>query len=220
MKKIILYIISLPKTIYFNFKVFNFTIAIKLPIFIAYNTILKKIPKKGDVIIKSSQIGNIKIGFDQGSFFKGKNSNSYIDIKGKLILGKNCNFCRGIKIISSSNSTIDIGDNFYSNSDCIISSSKEIAIGNNCLLGWNVVIIDGDGHNIYQNNVIINESKEIFIEDDVWISAEVKILKGVNVKKNSVIALGSIVTKKYSESNVIIAGNPSKIVKKDIIWEK
>ena len=47
-------LLSIPKTIYFNFKVFNFSTAIKLPILITNNVRIKGI-YKGCISIKENQ---------------------------------------------------------------------------------------------------------------------------------------------------------------------
>ena len=44
------------------------------------------------------------------------------------------------------------------------------------------------------------------------------LLKGVKIEGHSIIGSGSVVTKSFGETNVVIAGNPAKIVKKDIDW--
>jgi acetyltransferase-like isoleucine patch superfamily enzyme len=44
------------------------------------------------------------------------------------------------------------------------------------------------------------------------------LLKGSFIKDNSIIATGSVVTKAFEESNVIIAGSPAKIVKENVSW--
>ncbi len=48
----------------------------------------------------------------------------------------------------------------------------------------------------------------------------VSILKGATIFDNSIVAFGSIVTKSFTETNVIIAGIPAKIVKTNINWKK
>jgi acetyltransferase-like isoleucine patch superfamily enzyme len=52
----------------------------------------------------------------------------------------------------------------------------------------------------------------IVIEDDVWIGANVTILKGVTLHSGSVIAAGSVVVKDVPKNNVV-AGNPAKTIK-------
>ena len=62
--------------------------------------------------------------------------------------------------------------------------------------------------NVYESLV-----KKINIGDDVWIGAEVTILKGVKIGSGSIIATKTVVTKNVP-NNSIFAGNPGKIVKK------
>ena len=95
-------------------------------------------------------------------------------------------------------------------------------MGNNILIGWNVNIRDSDGHNILNinNNEILNPNKSIEIGNHVWIGSYVDILKGASINDNSIIGFKSLVTKKYTEKNVIIAGSPAKIIKTNINWEE
>ena len=46
------------------------------------------------------------------------------------------------------------------------------------------------------------------------------LLKNTQVADNSIIGAASVVTKKFNDSNVIIAGNPAKVIKGDITWER
>lgn len=217
-KKIFRIILSIPKTIYFNFKCLDFKSAIRLPVLVAYDTVIKELPDKGNLKIESLAFGNIKIGLDKGSFNMGLKS--YISIKGKVSIGRNCNMASGIKLISSQNSIIKLGDNFYCNANCIINANKNITIGKNCLLGWGVYILDSDGHEILQNNKLVNKAKKISVGDNVWIAAEAKILKGTIISPMTIIGLGSVLSSQYNESNIVIAGNPSKKVKENIFWRK
>ena len=50
------------------------------------------------------------------------------------------------------------------------------------------------------------------IEENAWLGANVTVLPGVIVGKNSIVAADSTVTKDVPE-NVIVAGTPAKIVK-------
>ena len=55
-------------------------------------------------------------------------------------------------------------------------------------------------------------SGDIIIEDDVWIGANVVILKNVTLEKGCVIGAGSVVTKSIP-AYAIAVGNPAKVIK-------
>ncbi|MNS16495.1 Maltose O-acetyltransferase [compost metagenome] len=110
---------------------------------------------------------------------------------------------------------INIGDNvIINNAASIICDRTEINIGRNVLIGIGVSIIDSDFHEIHPNSRQGGNHvcAPVNIEDNVFIGNDVTILKGVHIGKNSVVASASVVTKSFPE-NVIIAGNPAKIIK-------
>ena len=72
--------------------------------------------------------------------------------------------------------------------------------------------INDEETNKYYNKIVKNVSKEIIIEDDVFIGMHSLILKGAQIGKGSVIGAGSIVTGKIP-ANVIAAGQPAKVIK-------
>lgn len=99
--------------------------------------------------------------------------------------------------------------------------TKEIFfIGDNVLISYGISIWNGDGHTIFDaNKEVLNYSKDVIIGNKVWIGHKAEILKGTVIQDNSVIGACSVVNKAFSESNVIIAGQPAKIVKRGITWD-
>ena len=59
----------------------------------------------------------------------------------------------------------------------------------------------------------IGKVKPIVIGRNVWIGNNVMILKGTEIGDNSVIGAGAVITGGKFPSNVVIAGNPAKVVK-------
>lgn len=99
-------------------------------------------------------------------------------------------------------------------------SESEVLIGNNTIISFNVEISCTDTHSICDmENRLINRGKKVEIGDNVWICKNVTILKNTKIADNSIVALGSIVTKQFEQKNVILAGNPAKIVKENIKWD-
>jgi len=52
----------------------------------------------------------------------------------------------------------------------------------------------------------------VIIEDDVWIGANAVILKGVTLRRGSIVAAGAIVTKSFPPYSVI-DGVPARLLK-------
>jgi len=78
-----------------------------------------------------------------------------------------------------------------------------------------------DGHAIFDkdNGTIINRSKyPLVIGNNCWIGQDSKLLKNTQLSDNSIVGMASVVTKKFDESNVVIAGNPAKIIKHNVEW--
>ena len=96
LKKIIHFLISLPISIWINFKVFPFRTAILLPIIIDYRTsIYGHGLQKGSIILPAKfNFGLIKIGWGNGSLGNPHNKRNYIIIsgKGKLIFNGKTQF--------------------------------------------------------------------------------------------------------------------------------
>lgn len=121
------------------------------------------------------------------------------------------------KLIIGQNTSIEGARFAMANDD-----NLEVYLGSNCMLSSNIVFRATDGHVIYSINSrkVLNKAKPIFIGDNVWIGAGATILKGAHVSNDSIIGTMSVVSKKFEESNVAIAGNPAKIVKTGILWDR
>jgi acetyltransferase-like isoleucine patch superfamily enzyme len=115
-----------------------------------------------------------------------------------------------------------VGNNSVININFIVSDNYKplLKIGKRVAISPNVTIICASGPNnsylkynkeLYKQN-IITES-EVIIENDVWIGANVTILPGVRIGKESIIGAGSVVTKSMKKYSVIY-GVPAKSVKK------
>lgn len=106
---------------------------------------------------------------------------------------------------------LTIGCNSSINRGGILNCAGGISIGDNVLVGPRVLIYS-QNHNFKIRDKLINTQgymrKSVLIGDDVWISADVKIMPGVNVKRGSVIAAGAVVTKSTDEFG-IYAGIPA-----------
>ena len=92
-----------------------------------------------------------------------------------------------------------------------IQGGNGVKFGSNVLLGPNVAIISSN-HGL-NNRSIWLYSAPVVIHDNVWVGANSTILPGVTIGENTIVGAGSVVTKSF-EKNLIVAGNPARILRK------
>jgi len=109
---------------------------------------------------------------------------------------------------------ISLGENFYSNYNCIILDCAEVKIGDNVMLAPNVSIFTA-GHPIdaEKRNSGLEYAIPVTIGNNVWIGGNTVINPGITIGDNTVIGSGSVLTKDIP-ANVIAAGNPCKVIRK------
>ncbi|MDE7453603.1 MAG: sugar O-acetyltransferase [Clostridia bacterium] len=106
---------------------------------------------------------------------------------------------------------ITVGKNVFINSGCCFQDQGGIEIGDNVLIGQQVVIatLNHDSSPKKRANMLPAPVK---IGSDVWIGAHATILSGVTIGNGAVIAAGAVVTKDVPE-NAVVAGVPAKTIK-------
>lgn len=109
---------------------------------------------------------------------------------------------------------IYVGDGFYANYNCVFLDVCEIRIGKNCLVAPQVGIYTAT-HPIdtkLRCEEYVEYGKPVTIGDNCWIGGHATINPGVTLGNNVVVASGAVVTKSFGD-NVVIGGNPAKVIK-------
>lgn len=104
---------------------------------------------------------------------------------------------------------------------CVGYGGNKIVIGNDCMFSSGIRVVNTDSHSIISldNRQRINPEKDVIIGNHTWVGADCKILKGVTIGDNSVIAMGSVVTKDIP-GNCVYGGIPAKLIKENITWDR
>lgn len=96
-----------------------------------------------------------------------------------------------------------------------IAEHSSITIGQNCLIGANVEILDSDFHGIGLHERGLSKPEwaaPVVLEDEVFIGSNVRVLKGVRIGRGSVIANSSVVIADIPPM-VVAAGVPAKVIR-------
>lgn len=106
---------------------------------------------------------------------------------------------------------ITVGKNVFINACCHFQDQGGITLGDNCLVGHNVVFAT-------LNHGFAPEERQsmlpapIVVGRNVWIGSNSTILQGVTIGDNSIIAAGSVVTKDVP-ANAIVADVPARFIR-------
>lgn len=108
---------------------------------------------------------------------------------------------------------IEVGDNFFANFDCVILDVCKVTIGANCAMGPGVHIYTAT-HPIEALERIKGPElgKPITIGNNVWVGGRAVLMPGITIGNNVTIAGGAVVTKDVPD-NVVVGGNPARIIK-------
>ncbi len=162
-------------------------------------------------------------------------NNNQIIIEEGLRTETLCRIFIGTAPYPCNNAKIHIGKNVRINDVyfLLMEDCSTIEVGTDCLFSWGIYVWASDSHAIFEvpagcpydkfeeikNKKAINPGHFVKIGNHVWVGMDVKIGKDTEIGDGSVIGWGSVVTKKFSQKNCIIAGNPAKIVKENRSWE-
>lgn len=179
----------------------------------------KSLMKKSFVSVNGK---NNTIEFEKFSYFE----NLKITINGNdntISIGDFC-YAKNLSItIEDNNNSIKIGKKTSIHGDTILSSIEgtSIEIGEDCMFSSNVDIRTGDSHSITDmDGNRINSSRNIQIGNHVWLGTRTLILKGTIISNDSIVGAASVINKHFLEPNIIIAGQPGKIVRKGVNWAR
>lgn len=213
------------KTILFNFKYFKINEAISFPVFVSRNTLLRRINGKIQIQKSILEPGMIRIGYGNVGIFDKQKSRVIWDVTGNVVFKGEANIGHGSKVVVGKLGNLIFGERFTISAESSIICFCCIEFGNDCLLSWDVLVMDTDFHNIYSNEIgnQINIDKKITIGDNCWIGCRCLILKGAILAKSTILAANSLITNsKFPQisSDSIIGGIPAKVLKENVFWER
>lgn len=107
---------------------------------------------------------------------------------------------------------VHVGNHFYANYHLTLLDTCPITIGDHCYVGPDVGFYTPVHPLAAQaRDADVELGKPITLGDSIWIGGHATILPGVTLGDRVVVGAGSVVTKSFG-SDVVIAGNPARII--------
>ena len=208
---------SIPKTLRFNLHYFPLKTALKLPVVVSHRTYLREL--HGKVMLPEKvETAMIKIGFGDVGHYDRKRSRGIWQVSGTVSFGGKSSIGHGSKL--SVRGDLKLGAGFNMTAESTIVCAKEITFGDDCLLAWDVLVMDTDEHPLFdKDNERINPDRPIVVGNHVWIGCKCVLLKGAEVPNDTVLAAGTLLKSAFAGENQVIGGNPPSILKRDVRWE-
>jgi len=142
----------------------------------------------------------------------------YLEVSGpKITIGEHVHFMalrdKPVRLaVFEGLGEIHIGNYCLVNPGVRISSASAITIGHSCMFAMNAYLSDADWHDLQHRIFAPGNHKPIVLGNNVWIGDSALVCKGVNIGDNSIVGAWSVVTKDVS-ANVVVAGNPARVVR-------
>lgn len=224
LRTILLYLLAIPKTVFFNLRYLPLRDAVKLPFIVSHRVWLFR--AGGAVRLETAaRFGLVKIGFGQVAIFDQHRSRSMWEVEGTVRFKGECTLGHGSKISVGAGAVLTLGAGFTITAESAIVAKHAVSIGDDCLFSWDVLVMDTDFHTITAGPAAtgepakLNPDAEVVIGDHVWVGCRCLILKGSLIADGCVVAAGSTVTGMFDNDNALLGGVPARVLRDGVSWE-
>jgi acetyltransferase-like isoleucine patch superfamily enzyme len=140
--------------------------------------------------------------------------NACLRFSGNVVLGD------GVNMEVHPGASLEIGPETFVNPNSRIIALESIRIGADCAVAWDVQIMDGDRHYLLdEGGARTKNTAAIQIGDHVWIGARSLVLKGSSIEDGAIVGAGSVVSGRVP-AGTVVAGNPARVIREGVRWEK
>jgi maltose O-acetyltransferase len=135
--------------------------------------------------------------------------------EGTLVIGDRVRLVSTVamlELVTLPGGLLEIGDNVFINYGSSLVASSRVKVGNDCLIGTHVMVMDCDFHRV-EDKAWDTTGEPVVLEDRVWLGNRSIVLKGVTIGHDAVVAAGSVVTRDVPPRTVV-GGVPAREVRR------
>lgn len=162
---------------------------------------------------------HIDIGINK---LKGSKAETYLRMgKGAIWYANNGCSMYYNSILEIKNDAVFTSGFFTENTGSAIVCTTGITLGDNVMMGRNILIYDSDFHSIVNKKGIPrNPNREVFIDDNVWLTSNISVLKGVHIEKGSIISSNTSVTTNIPEASIASGKSQASVIFSGVQWSR
>ncbi len=123
---------------------------------------------------------------------------------------------RGARILVHHGAHLEIGGETTIHFNAAVTCAKHISIAPSCAISWNTNILDGNLHVLIVDGVAQPRARPVALGSNAWIGCGATIL-GATIGAGAIVGAGSVVTSDVPDK-VVVAGNPARVIRKDVSW--
>ena len=129
-------------------------------------------------------------------------------------IGQMLKMHNGAKLRVRCGATLEIGSRFGMSNGCVVTAYEHVTIGDDVMLGPNVLIYDQDHDYRAPGGVAAKQYKTapVRIGNNVWIGANSVILRGTVIGENSVVGAGCVLKGEYPPNSLILQKRETEVI--------
>lgn len=207
---------NLWKTLYLNFRLFPFSQAIQLPIFVWGGLRIVSLIGRAEIRGRVSP-GMIRFGLPAREEIVGYTRSTFSN-QGTILFQGKAVFYNGFTIRVYRQKTLDLGRDIAFSSGASLLAFDDIRIGHETRMADNCLLISSDMHYSVDTTMrmVGRNSGPIILGCNNWITGRVRIMKGTVTPDWTIVTSGSVLNKDYTKTippESIIGGSPAKLIK-------
>ncbi len=203
--------ISLTKFIYYNFfckKIHREKHAFLVP----YRGSVIRLRKgaaiymKGNILLNTGRMWNVR-----------ENCYLLLDREAKLQVEEQMFMAYGSRMEIGDGAQVKIGS-MGCNMWCTLICLESITMGKEVMLGWNVTVMDGNGHPVgYEGQQTRKNTKPVIIGNHVWLCNGCHVMKGSKIGDGAIIGARSFISGRV-KAGAMTSPMPTKVIMEDVGW--
>lgn len=183
---------------------------------IPYKNAILDLSKDSRIYIKGK---NLEIGINK---LKGSRAETHVRMNGnaKWYANNGCGLFYNTVLEIKDNAVFESGF-FTANGGSVIICAKHIKFGEDVMLGRNIIIYDSDHHQVWNEHYeMCNPAKDVVIEDHVWLTTDITVLKGVTIGRDSLITAMTLIRKDIPAHSFVSGGSTGKVIAECKGWSR